>query len=295
MSRVYFHSPSGEAELWGGERAWLGGLCSDIAVGILDPASNYDRLRSLVKPGHYVSQGGAGPAQWASSLALAVRVGFDGSVFAWNGHDIDSFDLVLNTAVAVGSDVTKLAARIHGQCEIHCYCEGIDRAWLAQLITRGRDQGVLRDLHKFRDLESSWESIARFLLDRDDEPVVMSYSVTDSFPNRHAADWAPPDDPDWIPEYYRDTDDWAAMSEDEREQVRADHAGDRWYDLPDSERWDLGMAALRARPGGLRLDPANWQDFGFGHGLSVLDLLAPDYRERLDAKFPALATAEASS
>lgn len=293
MSRVYFHSPSGEAELWGGERAWLGGLCSDIAVGILDPGSNYDRLRSLVKPGHYVNQGGAGPAQWASSLALAVRVDFGGSVFAWNGHDIDSFDLVLNTAVAVGSDVTKLAARIHGQCEIHCYCEGIDRAWLAQLVMRGRDQGVLRDLAALRELKSSWESVARFLLDRDDEPVVMSYSATDSFPNRYAADWTPPDDPDWIPEYYQD--EWASMSQDEREQVQADQSGDRWYDLPSEERWDLGMAALRAKPGGLRLGPANWQDFGFGHGLSMLDLLAPDYRDRLDAKFPVRATAGATS
>jgi transposase len=34
MSRVYFHSPSGTAEILGSERAWLGSLVSDLSIGL---------------------------------------------------------------------------------------------------------------------------------------------------------------------------------------------------------------------------------------------------------------------
>jgi hypothetical protein len=45
------------------------------------------------------------------------------------------------------------------------------------------------------------------------------------------------------------------------------------------------MDTLRAKSGGLRLDPADWDSFWFGHGLSVFDLFAADYAERLDRAF----------
>ena len=35
-----------------------------------------------------------------------------------------------------------------------------------------------------------WENVAALLRNRDDAPVVCSYSVTDSFPNPTIARWA---------------------------------------------------------------------------------------------------------
>lgn len=265
MSRIYFHSPSGEAELWGGERAWLGGLCSDVTSGILDVRRHEDArdaVRELVRPGFlppYPEHGAPNYfedfSRWCSSAELAIRAGDDG-LLNYRGTTLDGFSLTLNTACQLGGHPLKLAARIHGQCEIHCYCEGIDRAWLAGIIDEGLDSGTLRHLSRYwPDLAGKeWEDIARFLRDRDDEPVVLSYSVCDSFPNEYTAHWEAPDDNE-----------------------------DAWYDLPFAERWDLSMRGLRESGGGLRLDPADWGTFHFGHGLSAFDLRAPDWSDRLTA------------
>ncbi len=42
------------------------------------------------------------------------------------------------------------------------------------------------------------------------------------------------------------------------------------------------MDALRVQRPWQRLDPDAWHNYRFVHGLSVLDLLADDYGERLD-------------
>lgn len=293
MSRVYFHSPSGEAELWGGERAWLGGLVSDMAMGFLSLDHSGDRIRELIKPGHYLLganyQGPGNFLAWRKAVETSLSVGT--GTLAWNGRDIDEFSLMLNTAAKVGNDAVKLAARIHGQCEIHCYVEAIDREWLAQVIGQGLDAGLFRDLAGY-DHAPGWDGVTKFLRARDDEPVVMSYSVCDSFPSQSAAAWEPPEDPDWIPEWYRDhPDDWASLGEDGREDAKSDYGSERWHELPRDEQWRIAMEALRSAPGHLRLDPAEWSDFAFGHGLSVLDIVAEDYRDRLDRKLPVAVSA----
>ena len=159
MSRVYFHAQSGEAELWGGERAWLGSLCSDIATGVLNLRHNGDRLRDLIAAGHYLRDARyQDPVRFAESLALSLSVGY-GPVLAWRGKEISTFSLLLNTACRVGGDALKLAARIHGQCEIHCYAEGIDRAWVAGIIDQGLTSGVFRrDLAKMGSGSPGWKA-----------------------------------------------------------------------------------------------------------------------------------------
>lgn len=294
MSRVYFHTPSAEAELHGSERAWLGGLCNDIARGVLDVQNNHERIREFLpdRDGYTAYPHYPAPdyfarfQQWRTSAELAITGSFGEGGLTWKGKTADAFSLVLNTAARVGGDPVKLAARIHGQCEIHCWCEGKDRAWVAEIIDKGLRDGIYRRGMRPEKapgvpgelVSQGWEEVAALLRSRDDEPVVMSYSVCDQFPNRYEAGWEPPADadlrPDWCDDEY-----WAELDDSDRARYRADEGWDR---LTDAERWDAGMAALRVQKGGLQLDPDDWDTFSFGHCLSVFDLLAADYAERLD-------------
>lgn len=272
MSRVYFHSPSGEAELWGGERAWLSSLCNRVTLGILDIQHNHERISELINAAgerSYLAR--PAPAdfaafqKWRTSVEIAITVGFYDDAFTWKGKPLSMFSVELNTACRVGGDPLKLAARIHGQCEIYCWCEGKDRPWLAGIIDQGLASGLYRrdigGLYRRGvgragggDQSVGWETVADFIRSRDDEPVVMSYSVCDQFPSQHEAGWQPPEGAD----------------------------EDAWYDLPGDERWRIGMEALRAKRGKLRLDPDDWDGYCFDHGLSAFDILAADYAERLD-------------
>lgn len=284
MSRLYFHTPSGTAELLGSERAHLGGMCTDITLGVLDLRNNSDRLVDLVndrefpRPGQYDY---AGWSRWRSSLEVSMSVGFR-EPLVWRGHAISSFSLALNTACVAGSDAVKLAARLHGQCELHAWVDGPNRAWLADVMQHGRDAGVFRD-------DAGWEEVITLLRSRDDEPAVTSYSVCSSFPNRTIAGWEPPPMPDeWAPDWAADdkgSDEWGEMTADAREEYYYETACDQWGELPDDVRWAQGMAGLRASRDGLELRPDNWQAFRFRHNLSVFDLLAADRDVRLAAVF----------
>lgn len=239
MSRVYFHSPSGMAELRGSERAWASSLVNDMACGFIARADQ-DALFELIPVGHYlreVPEGRKHP-HWDKWLRTAWCVGLD---LNWRGHTLDAWTFTLNTALLLGNDPVRFMARMHGQCEIHGWVDGRNRVWLADIIGRGRASGLYRH-------DAGWEDVAAFLGQRDDEPVVMSYSVCDGFPNAYASDWT--------------------------------GTGDDWYDLPEVEQWDRGMRYLRSMSG-LELSPDDWTEMRFGHGLSVIDLTAPDRDERL--------------
>lgn len=291
MSRVYFHSPTRTAELRGSERAWLGGLVSDIAEGALslrDPA-RADRLRALIHPDHYLAKqptNGPGRADgWATSYALLFGSSWDEDrtpLIQYNGKPVRTFSLALNTAALLGSDQIKLAARLHGQCEIHAWVDGPNRAWLADIMQAGLDSGVYRrrlqypaapdyDRSEPTWVPQGWEDVIALLRERDDEPVVTSYSVTDSFPTSSVGDWMPP----W-PEGREEH--WDALTE-EQQQARSDRS-DAWYDLDAAEQWRISMDGLRSS-GGLEMKPDDWETFRFTHQLTVLDLFAPDWEERL--------------
>lgn len=113
----------------------------------------------------------------------------------WKWQEFDrhgaGWFISLNTAIAVGNDALRLGARLHGQCEIHCYVEGPNRAWLAGIIEAGRESGFYRE-------SMGWESVCGLLRRRDDSPVVTSYSVTEQFPEfRGGADDALTDEQRW--------------------------------------------------------------------------------------------------
>jgi len=79
----------------------------------------------------------------------------------------------------------------------------------------------------------------------DDQPVVTSYSVCDSFPNATLVGLT-----------------------DER-----DH--EAWYGLPVAEQWRQALLALRAEPKcELEWRPNNWSTITFGHGVTAMELRA---------------------
>ena len=273
-------------------------------MGIIDVQRNADRLREFVldRPGYLPYPAMAAFdrfekfQQWRIGLETSMRICVDDDVrpvMAWQGRRIALFDLMLNTAARVGSDAVKLAARLHGQCELHAWVDGPDRKWLAEIIASGREAGVFRDVNaitgyaeKFpADDSLDWEGVIALLKWRDDEPVVTSYSVCDSFMSTACAEWeGPPPSrlpkPSWLT-----SDTWDPANDPEDAEYGRQEA---WDQLPTAVKWRVGMRWLRARKGGLQLKPDDWGSFYFGHGLSALDLLAPDYAERLDRALPSV-------
>jgi hypothetical protein len=301
MSRVYFHSRHGDAELRGSERAHCGLLVDHLTDGFLGSIyhDDVDRILGLIRPDHYLHktdrQSPGWIPMWRDTFATAFRSGFYGEMFTWKDKEIESFALRLNTALKYGNDTVRLAARLHGQCEIHCYVEGINRAWLASVIAEGLNAGIFREGQWYTDRnderkwsDQGWRDVIKLLLDRDDEPIVMSYSVCDQFPNADVAHWSPPPMPEgWAP-YWAQTEDGRAEWEQgypeaaDREALYADCSSDLWYELPEDERWRRALEGLRRNPGMLEISPENFRGYSFAHGLAITDLLAPDYAERLD-------------
>lgn len=223
MSSIAFHDQNGEtAYLHGSERSWMNALAGSVAWAVVPTELEH--------------------------LRLTFQFGSDRPVF--NDHDgtpLSSFSLELNTALVLGSDPVALAARLHGQCELHAYVEGPHREWLAGLMEAGRACGVYRP-------DQGWESVIELLRARADAPVVTSYSVGDSFPTTHVIQ---DDPPVWTP---TEIDEWGEPN------------WDAWYDLPTAEQWALCMTALRARPEMLlELSPGNLRR-RFGHARSLVDL-----------------------
>lgn len=245
MSRIYFHSEDGDAELSGRERAYMGAFCSDLMHAALGTASDFFTPEWL-KP--FL------PERLRDDRTTFVRAHLDVGNFSFRlpEGDEDAFTVALNTTLAIGNDPIKLMARLHGQCEVHCWVDGPDRAWLAGIMQDGRDQ------HIFRDREG-WEGVIEFLCKRGDLPVVCSYSVCEQFPNFGML-------PATHPLKQRD---------DEKRW-------DEYYDIPEAEKWALCLSTLKDARGGLKLTPGNWHSirFGLGHTAFSLRNAKPRDQER---------------
>lgn len=245
MSRIYFHGRDAEAEVRGSERAYIGSLCNSllkVAIGpVFDSPRQPSWVRKILPSDCYVLQVG----DFANALDTYLGAGFGDLLIA--GERKSVFDLALNTAMRMGNDTIKLMARLHAQCEIHCFVEAPNFEWLATVIENGRQQNILR-------ADMGWENVITLLRSGDPGPVVCSYSVTEEFPNAYVAEqggtWQPPKDLD-----YPEEDNW-----------------DAWYDLDSDERWQLAVAGLRALPGKLEMSPTDWDGYYFGDGMTGFDL-----------------------
>lgn len=277
MSRVYFHSPSGTVELWGAERHHMAWLSTHLTWPILEPYAERrfgrpegDRpsIMDIVAPGSYLHTTPMEALHRMDAFRTWYSVsGEKDSYFVLDGKKVELFDLQLNTLYKMGNDPLALAARIHGQCEIHAYVEGPNRAWLAGIMKEGRALNIYRE-------GSGWETVIELLLSRDDEPVVMSYSVCEQFPNSRVAGWKA-----------RNQARIDAAPPEEQERL-GDEIYDEFQNLPSEERWAMCMTALRSGEAGagLELKPDDWDDYYFRDGTTCFDVAAHLDRKAEEAR-----------
>lgn len=317
MSRVYFHSPSGDAELLGAEFYWLRHLAVEPGRGAwdLNRSDAFDRAGEIIamaperpddgygsnylhdcwrtaleqerrnkeiyaslKPGTPLGYSGANhePARQVVEL-LKTRLNVDSLELDVCGVRLHTRNLELNTALIAGSDPIALAAKIDGWCEKHTWVEGPDRAWLADVIEQGLTAGLYRQGMGWDARASEYDQgpgVVPLLRARDDEPVVLSHSVSESFPNSSVGDWMPP----WPEGVERD---WNALSE-EQQAVRSQR-DEEWYELPAERQWEISMAGLRTERPWARLSAETLRTRTFHLPVTVYDLFASDRDERLRA------------
>lgn len=313
MSRIYWHSRHGEAELRGSERAWLDFVIRGPAAAAWDldrGANNLEQAARIMElipktdafiheqfqraieekqaigeyyrymyPTNSAERKGPRPRsgdrrlieQFIESLKMHAASNFLGTVFVVTGHEIDSWKLGFNTAIAIGSDIVRLAVKIHSKCEVHGFVEGKDRQWLSDIIADGQELAIYRP-------DAGWDEVRELLLSRDDEPVVMSYSACEQFPNPYIADWEPPADqrPVGIGE-----DEWAEATDEQRREWQMT---DLWYELGHDVQWDLAIKGLRTKRPFNRIAPETLGTM-IDPGLTIYDLFAPDRDERVEAIF----------
>lgn len=174
MSSLNFCSLQDTAVVHGRELHRLNLLIARTALGLADAGDGRGLRRwaplLIERPSALTEEGFRGwfEISWIGSVASGAPL------LAWRGVEIATFDVGLNTALAIGSDPLKLAARLVGQAPIHPWVAGPDRTWLARIITRGLDDGVLRP-------GNGWEQAATLLASRSEGPVVLA--VSEVFPD----------------------------------------------------------------------------------------------------------------
>lgn len=178
MSAIYFHSLEEDVTVRGSERAHFGCLISDFTFAVFtrytEEYSNPSPLRKILPESCYLH------SSKDFKKDFRTWIGVSDQLIGTGDMTTNLFVMQLNTVLALGSNSMKLAARLHGQCEIHAWVEGKNRAWLASIIEQGVKTKLYRD-------NQGWEKVIEFLKSRDDSPVVTSYSVCEQFPNRSIA------------------------------------------------------------------------------------------------------------
>lgn len=260
MSTVYFHFGEGETlGLRGMERAAMDFHVRNIAIGVTRlttvMSESWDDRDAQQHFGRYLgieSEDDPRVKGLAQSIALNLGGVLDRPLFSWKGKEISTWSLGLNTALAVGSDPIRLCAKIHATCEIHGFFEGKDRDWFAGLIEEGLEERVFRkgfENSQGERMSMGWTELTEQLRKSDEHPVVMSFSVTDGFPD-------PPED--WRPEFTGD-ERWG-----------------QWAELDSHERFYLALAEIRKDEHQKPIGPETLRKYRFAHDLSMLDLMAND-------------------
>jgi hypothetical protein len=249
MSAIIAHMHNENIAIPGGIRGAWDLLFRDIFMRIMKPAI-YDGpdktagLRSLLPPGHCLLAEQGYEFENLAECWLRGRMlhadNLEHPFLVLDGRRLLFFATVLNTVVSLGSDALTLAARLHGQCELHCYVEYEDFYWFADMLRKSIP--IFRAQHKQATNQLEWlEHEMRQIHRKKGLPVVFSYSVTNPWPNAldcNVSDGA-----------------WAKMDRD--------------------RRWSLGTEALRSHPEKrLRIGPDEWDGYQFDYGLSAFDLLA---------------------
>ncbi|WP_239404534.1 hypothetical protein [Frankia sp. Cj3] len=301
MSSVLWHTRDDETQLHGAERGW----CRHLAAGpvaaawdlhstsILERLAPIMRLIPEVPDGEYGANylhnyyrsaveadrtamarsrsGDHGHFGKSSRVAREFVTAFDTAMkvnppqIVIAGHTLYLGNVNMNTALVAGSDPIRLAAKINGWCEAHCWVAEPDRAWMAGVIDAGRKAGLYRSA-------MGWENVQAMLRTADDGPVVLSYTVTESFPNP----FYHPDAPTWPAGVPRD---WNALTPKQQQTRRAWES--HWYEIDAGEAFDAAMLWLQADRPWAQITPGNLATEAFGPMVTVYDLFADDRDERV--------------
>lgn len=249
MSRVYWHTRDhGTAELRGSERAYASELALAIGMGIAWPRSRArERMASaLVDPPDYLVAP-ADDRQWGRFAETWLRT--DG-VLSIYGEAMPFGTLALNTLITMNRPL-RLLAWMDGLCESHGYFEPDAQPALIETISEGLASKSFR-------WDQGWSEVLKLLMDLDGAgPIVWSYSVCESFPER----WQlrPPRDP-------------SESDEDYEERVDR-HIYD---EISPEETWDRCIEILRAAEWPVALHPDIEQRFL--NGKTLFDFV--DSRDR---------------
>lgn len=177
MSNILFETTKGEAYLAGAERAYAANLIAKLGQVILlnefMDVSRKQAFQAILPEGHRLRLMPAESSYWEFSFRASFGMG-DGH-FVIEDQPVDWLAIQLNTAFAIGNAQLKLLARLHGQCELNPWIPASESMWMAGTIKDGLRSGVYRQ-------GMGWECVLD-LLDKAEEPIVISYSVTDGFPS----------------------------------------------------------------------------------------------------------------
>ena len=252
MSAIYLHTEADDpVRISGAERGWLGGIVD--AASLASVQLDQGRLRRLWKEKDpdllWVMRATRGDPH-----RISYNVGGE-TVWDAGGGEHNAFHVALNSAMAFGGPHVRLAARLHGQCEIHCYVEDVQRHFLARKIEDATSCGIFR-------AGVGWEeAVARLREVRHFGAAVFSYSTTRNFPCLQ---------PGAIDPVYDDEREWDAAC--------------REFDaLPRRTRWGRAMEALRQRNrDGCRMHLADfgWERFTFGDAPTLPELRRQYGKER---------------
>lgn len=248
MSRIYFHAPHRTAEVGGSERAYFGELARCVALGVLGPL--YTRqTREWLEPLLVGRSYSFREDYWELDFGMWFG-GMDRGGVRVGDHVVGVSELALNTLVAMNSPQLSFVAHVHGCCENHGWVEAENARWLSDLVLRGREDNLFRAGQGWEDVATLAQEVAETC----EGPIVMSYSVCESFPNPAVANWTPADE--------------------------GDEGGDAWYALSADAQWDMGVRALRESDWPFAMGPDR-QRQGFLSGHSVFDLLATRWTGQL--------------
>ena len=144
MSRIYFHSrDDGDIEISGRERAFLANALNRFAFGCIGDGmltsfqGSSPTILKIVEDDCYLHNY-AKDRYFNNMFETWLSVGTEDFIHPFNRNKkIEHFSVVLNTALEAGNDVVKLMARIHGQCEIHCFVRKENIEWFADLLQKG--------------------------------------------------------------------------------------------------------------------------------------------------------------
>lgn len=263
MSSINFETKGKSVSVRGTERHYAAMLVNDLVKVFLDPDANGKLLQEIIPKGSYLKNPEKNP-QWGTHFCNALSYGI--SEFSLDGVKINGFLLGLNTAVAIGNDALKLLASIHGQCEVHAYVLGKNRAWMADVIENG-------PLDIFRP-DTGWADVVSLLRENDTEPVILSYSITEGVLGTAGNEWVNEE------LLARDVDDPEETDEDG--YTVWDQLQEEWYEQGEDKQWAYVLKWLSTRENrGLELSPERFAtQFHFGLNGMTAGKLIETLRQR---------------